>query len=200
MSLLDDAYALIFGADRSIGTFAPDITIREGHRDVMAVTTHPVEGGTPISDHAFLLPKQCEMIVGCSDSSAGSAGASREAYDEVLAIMRKREPVDVYTGKRPYQNMIPVDIAVTTDEKTEHALFATIRLQEVIIVHTRATTPTGAQASPQTTGSVQDRGTVTPQPTSSVSFDERGGVPTPIPLGIGTAPGRGAFGLGGATA
>lgn len=54
---------------RSIGTIIPDVTIEESFSDRMEVTTHPIATGTPVSDHAFLLPKEVVMRCGWSNSS-----------------------------------------------------------------------------------------------------------------------------------
>lgn len=160
LSLIDDAYALITGANRSIGTIIPEVVVEEIHRDQLIVTEHPVEHGATISDHAFKRPSQIEMRCAWSDSTAGSEGHVQEVYQELLDLQLQREPFDVSTGKRLYSNMLIDSLGVTTDEKSEHALMVVVGLKEVIIVNTETTgVPLKSQANPASTGSVTDAGT-----------------------------------------
>lgn len=160
MSLIDDAFALITTGSRSIGTLVPDVVIREVNKDEMVVTDHPVERGAAITDHAFLRPVEVEMQLAWSDSTGGYVGYAQGFYDELLALQKSREPFDVSTGKRNYQNMLITSIAVTTDEKTESIVLVNARLREIIIVSTQTTTaPKSAQANPEKTASTVDRGT-----------------------------------------
>lgn len=54
---------------RSIGTIIPDVTIEENFEDRLQVTIHPVATGTPISDHAFRLPRNVVMKVGFTNAN-----------------------------------------------------------------------------------------------------------------------------------
>ncbi len=54
-----------------------------------------------------------------------------------LAWRKSRDPRDVSTGKRLYQNMLPADISVLTDSRTENILALTVVCQEVIITSTQ---------------------------------------------------------------
>ena len=129
-------YALIGSPTRSIDTIIPDVTVREVHVDEDTITVHPVETGTPVSDHVFANPKILEIECGFSDSTAGYSGYVQEVYEAFLALKARREPFDVSTGKRSYQNMLVANITVVTDEASEFALMVTVRLQEVIIAST----------------------------------------------------------------
>jgi hypothetical protein len=40
-----------------MGLFA-DVTIEEQHSDELNITEHPVETGSPISDHAYMTPPE----------------------------------------------------------------------------------------------------------------------------------------------
>jgi hypothetical protein len=168
ISLIGDAaipYALITQRSRAIGVIVPDVTIEEVHRDELVVTDHPVESGASISDHAFKLPVEVEMRVGFSNSTAQSEGYVQAVYEQMVAQQNKREPFDVFTGKRAYQNMLVRSIEVTTDEKSEFALNMTVGLREVIITNTERTSA-ATQAMPQKTAPVTDRGTIQPQAAS----------------------------------
>lgn len=154
--LKDDSTALIFGVRRSFGFIVPDVVIEENQRDELTITQHPVEKGSPISDHAFKVPVRVDMQIGFSDSSGG-AGWAREAYEMMLSLQIKREPFSVTTGKRTYNHMLVRSIAVQTDQRTEHALMATVGLEEVIIVSTSSTSSSD-QASPESTAPSADQG------------------------------------------
>ena len=125
-------YALISSNKRSVGLLIPDIVIEEMHRDDVSITVHPVETGTPISDHKFENPAVVEMRCGWSDSTHQSAGFVQSVYEELVALKQSTEPFDVSTGKRQYQNMLVKSIVVTTDETTEYVLNALVTLQEII--------------------------------------------------------------------
>lgn len=167
MSLLDDGFALITTGTRQIGTLIPDVVVREAQRDEMVITDHPVEIGAAISDHAFLRPVEVEMQIGWSDSTGGYVGYARDAYEELVALQRQREPFTVTTGSRRYTNMLISSIALQKDEKTEHISAVTVRMREVIIVSTQTTSaPKSAQANPAKTGATTDVGTRQLQPSS----------------------------------
>ncbi|MEZ2410560.1 phage baseplate protein [Bosea sp. RCC_152_1] len=159
MALLDDTFALIRRPGVTIDTMVPDVMVREAGRDTLITTDHPVESGAAISDHAFKMPAEIEMIVGWSDSTGGYTGYSDEAYQMLLAIQARRQPIEVSTGRRNYQNMLPVGIQETRDESTANVLMCSLRLREIIIVNTQTTTaPKSAQANPAKTGSTTDVG------------------------------------------
>lgn len=159
MSLIDDAFALITTGSRQIGTLIPDVVVREAQRDEMVITDHPVETGAAISDHAFLRPVEVEMQIGWSDSTGGYVGYARDAYDELVALQRQREPFTLTTGSRRYSNMLISSIALQKDEKTEHISAITVRLREVIIVSTQTTSaPKSSQANPAKTGATTESG------------------------------------------
>lgn len=159
MSIIDDAFALITSGSRQIGTLIPDVVVREAQRDEMVITDHPVEIGAAISDHAFLRPVEVEMQIGWSDSTGRYVGYSRDAYEELIALQRSREPFTLTTGSRRYSNMLVSSITLQKDEKTEHIAAISVRLREVIIVTTQMTSaPKSAQSNPAATGSTTPRG------------------------------------------
>lgn len=177
---------LVVRPKRQIGGFTAHVTIREEHVDELEITTHPVQQGASIADHAFMLPAR--LIVECawSDSpqnagllnglvagqtaavtaikslaSGNSASTVRDVYAKLLQLQRKREPFSVTTGKRKYDTMLVKSLAVKTDQKTENILSVTVTLQEIIIVSTRAVSIAGQGANPAdatVTGASSDKG------------------------------------------
>ena len=159
MSILDTAFALITSRGRSIGGIIPDVTVREVHRDEMIITDHPTEMGAPVSDHAFMRPKEVELSVGWSNCSGQSAGYIHLVYQELLALQRSRQPFTVTTGKRVYSNMLIPSLTETTEPKTEESLMVQCRVREIIIASTSSTAaPASSQANPASTGSTVDIG------------------------------------------
>lgn len=159
MALIDDTFALLTTGTRQIGTLIPDVVIREIQRDELVTTDHPVEKGASISDHAFLRPVEVEMVIGWSDSSGGYTGYARDAYEALLALQKERQPFQLTTGNRQYENMLISSIALQKDEKTENISSIQCRLREIIIVSTEMTgAPKSSQANPAKTGATTNVG------------------------------------------
>lgn len=161
MALLDDSFALIMRNSERIGSIIPDVVVEETYEDRLAITQHPVESGATVSDHAYMQPRAVEMRIGWSDSSAKSTAASRDSYDALLALQKERKPFTVFTGKRIFENMLVSGVTVTNDHKTKHAVIASVRLQEVILVETKKSS--GSQAQPDKTAGVKSAGQVQAQ-------------------------------------
>lgn len=169
---------LLIERPRMIADIIPNVTIEEHHHDRVVITTHPVEQGAPISDHAFKEPVHVTMRLGWSNSSlqdninpAGLLGFGTEdyvngVYQFLLELQGSFEPFNVMTGKRLYTNMLMETLEVTTDAKSEFALQAVCHFQEVIIVSTAATKlpDKEVQAAPQKTAEPETQGVKQPQP------------------------------------
>ena len=190
---LTGPYVLLSLAGRSIGGIIPNVSIQETISDENTITSHPVQSGTPISDHVFANPVVTDMLVGWSDSTGGYPGYVEDVYQMILALRDQRQPFDVYTGKRMLSNMLFGNITSTTDETSEHALMLRVRLQEIIISDT-ATTGSGmsadSQANPQQTGPETNVGQQTATPIGQGGI----GSDASVPLSSGSA---GASDLGG---
>lgn len=143
---------------RSIGGIVAQVTIRESHRDDLTITEHPVENGANISDHAYKRPSEVEIEIGWD----GTTGNPSDFYNQLLALQAQRLPFDIYTGKRPYKNMLVAGIATVTEQRTEYSLMAIVRCRQINLVSTQSTVvsqPQGAQANPAATSSYIDQGT-----------------------------------------
>lgn len=146
---------VFFNPLRSVGFIVPNCAVEERHSDRLQVTQNPVEIGAMISDHAFLLPFGVTLRYGWSDSSTGVSQSSQFAYQALQQLQQSREPFTVVTGKRMYENMVLLEMEVTTDSHTENVLMATLHCQTVIIVSTSSvpanSAPQADQAMPQST-------------------------------------------------
>jgi hypothetical protein len=167
----------LIGSPRIIGFLVPDITIREQHDDRWNITKHPVEKGSPVADHAFAEPPGLVMEIAWSDSS-DSFYTGRGAYAALQALAKTLEPFFILTGKRIYTNMMIASIAVTTEYKSENALFATVTFEKVnFVVATVTTYPEAAQQdNPQTTAATQETGARQPEPRRQSLLVQGGGL------------------------
>lgn len=173
-SIISDAISGFAAGDsngRAIANIIPHISTQEIHRDELQITQHPVETGTPVTDHAFPMPYTVEMHVAWSNSTAQTSGYVQAVYKALLAVQATRQPISAATGKRSYTSMLIKSVMINTDVENEFALSVVVLLQQIVITNTQTTSASSAQA----TGPTQQVGTVG-SPTST--FDN----------GIGTIP------------
>lgn len=144
--LIDGNYALITQSKRKISNLIPDVVVEEIATDTLRVTDHPVEMGASISDHAFLLPTEIVMRCGWSDSSAKSEGAVALQYFFLLALQARREPFQVVTRHRIYNDMLISFLHKTADDKiADHAMMISVGMRRVILTNTSVTPSSVAQ-------------------------------------------------------
>ncbi len=133
-----------------IGRIYADIVIEERHRDEMAITSHPVEQGATITDHAYKKPSSIIIRGGVTDSKAMRNGLAtvgtvqntldrpplspRDFYEKLLQLQAKREPFDICTLWRLYRNLLVKSLSVASDPNSENCLTFTAECQEVQIV------------------------------------------------------------------
>ena len=147
----------------------PQATIEEKHTDDLEITDHPVQLGAAITDHAFKRPSEITIQMGFSNSPSYLSPSDKydnpldvnQVYQALLDLQSQRVLMAVNTGKRNYQNMLIKGLVVTTDNKTENALFITVQCKQVIIVNTTTVQLTKTtQAKPTATTSPTNRGGV----------------------------------------
>lgn len=144
------AFALIAPTgQRSIGPIFPNVAEEEIHHDEMTITRHPVQTGSPVTDHMFAEPVVVELRWYWSNSVAGAEGYVQAIYQQILALQKSRVPTDITTGKRQYQNMGIASVAVRTNPETEFALALIVIASEMIF----ASVTTSSSVAPNTNGS-----------------------------------------------
>lgn len=169
--------ALFQPHNRAIGGIVAQVTIQEQSSDELQITDHPVEQGSPISDHAFKRPVSVNINAGWSVAGASDLSAETGVYGLLLSWQSALIPFDVITGKRSYSNMLIERLIVATDEKTEFSLMAQISCRQVIIVSTQTvqadgmSSQTSDHASPENTAPSQDQG---PQSTTTPPAGNQG--------------------------
>lgn len=175
---------LLAGQGRTImGVFA-DVTIEEKHKDELVITEHPTEVGSSFHDHAYKEAPEVTMKVGWSESTGllnGYVGNSVldgtfslvALYEVLQQLQNNRVPLVVSTGKRLYTDMLIKSLSCTTDMKSENSLMIDITFKKIWIVQTSETTVLiENQKNPAATASVENGGTVQPQPVQDVSIIE----------------------------
>ena len=172
--------ALLLGVKRSIEpsdllggltgeSIIPDVTISEFHSDEVTVTTHPVDTGAQISDHAYKQPATVVCSFGWSNSSRllnsvldGSIfrglESANDVYKRLLKMQEERQQLKLSTGKRVYDNVIITKIQTTTTVDTENAAIIEVTFQEILLATTRTVALASIQQDISRTGSVVDQG------------------------------------------
>lgn len=107
----------------------------------LTITSHPVQSGANISDHAYREPTRITMEIVMSDVMAcrqpGQFNSffdkSVSAYRRLLDLQRSRIPVSVHTRLGTYQNMLIETISAPDDASTRDGLRCTVTLREVLV-------------------------------------------------------------------
>ena len=185
------------GITFSGGILIPDVVIEEQHTDTLIVTTHPVQQGANISDHAYRMPAVVTVRAAWSNSSFGivrnilSGGVgvptlsditnsliggtfsetyAQQVYNALISIQRSRVPFSLATGKRNYDNMLLVSMGVSTTSATEYALMLTATFQEILITSVETTSLPALQSNPQDTQPSVDASTKSIQPQTTLLY------------------------------
>lgn len=165
-----------FSPQRSIGGITADVTLEEVHDDQLVITNHPVEQGASITDHAFKNPARLLVTIGFSNSSPNSGFDPEyvnEMYQQFLTMQIERELLDVFTGRRNYQNMLIAGLHLATQQDTENAAIIAVDLQEVLLVQTQtvAVPPNDSQKQPEKTATPTTTGVKQAKPIASPPTD-----------------------------
>lgn len=159
-------------AKTSIGGLVFDAVLKTDHTSKVTATSHPVESGANISDHAFVEPAEISLEVGVSDCETGngtfgSGNRSRKAFAELLKLQTSRQLITVVTRFKTYRNMLITSISVPDDYTTMFAFKANIMLKEIPVVSTRRVSVTSSDQS-QKAGSTNSGTTQAATPKQSV--------------------------------
>lgn len=163
--LTDDQKKLIY-LKTNVGGYFFDAAIKFEHQSSLKITSHPVQTGSNIADHAYVEPSILVMEIGMSDAMESyikgqfSDGSSRSvsAYQTLSKLQADRLPLQIYTRLRTYKNMLIEQITAPDDVKTGYGLKASVRFKEIFVVDVAAVK---VSARPQTTGTT-NRGTQQP--------------------------------------
>lgn len=125
----------------SIGGLVFDAVLKTDHTSKVTATSHPVESGANISDHAFVEPKEISIEVGVSDCETGngtfgSGSRSLNAFNALMKLQASRQLITVVTRFKVYTNMLITSVSVPDDYTTMNSFKANLMLREIPIVST----------------------------------------------------------------
>lgn len=168
---------LFIRTKKSIGGIELDAFLTESHENVVTLTKNPVEMGANITDHAIIEPKRIVIVAEVTDSPLGTAAftqiidnitglfsssqnktRSNTAYNAILQLQELREPLQVQTKLKLYQNMIITNLSVSQDKDTSRMVSMRIAMEEVLITESKLVTlsenllpgPVAEKAAPAT--------------------------------------------------
>lgn len=145
---------LFIRTQKSIAGIQLDATLSEGHTNVARMTKNPIELGADITDHVVIEPKRLVITAMVSDTPMGAAAFTQivdsvnglfgtsttdnqtrsiAAYNALLAIQERAEPIDVQTKLKLYTSMIIVGLSTTQDKDTSRIVALLITLEEALI-------------------------------------------------------------------
>ena len=105
---------------------------RTDHELLVSKTSHPVEGGGSVTDHATVQPTRLSLTGFVGDLSAVDRSAS--AWERVESLLREREPVTVVTSWRVYNRMVLLRAHTSRGRDVGKALVFTLDLEELQVV------------------------------------------------------------------
>jgi hypothetical protein len=119
--------------------FVDQVTCSEHHHDESEIVQHPIETGSPITDHAFAKPAELTLnVIWAADKS--TPGTTKNYLQAIYAALLSGKNTfviyTVYTTKRVYTNMLIKSLATETDPKTQDILEISIYMQELLLAST----------------------------------------------------------------
>lgn len=141
----------------SIGGFLVDVALNEDYSFDSDVTDFPVESGSSIVDNIRPKPivvriegiisntpigniAQARQSAGMGGSGKGPTPPTDDAYDTLLDIRDKREPVTITTSLRTYENMALQSLSVPRATGRGDELRFNATFKQVVIVQNKRTT------------------------------------------------------------
>lgn len=135
---------------RGFGGLTFDAVLVEDHSSDLEITDNPVETGVSVTDHSYLKPKVVKLTVGVTntplrvraDDKFSDVGENRvrRAFELLLDLQAKREPFDVVTGLKLYNNMVVKSLATRQEGPKDNAAAFDVTLREILIVTTQIVT------------------------------------------------------------
>lgn len=162
---------------KAIGGIELDAVLVESHDNQVRLTKNPIELGANVTDHAVIEPKRIFITAQVSDTPLGLAAfgqivdlvtglfgtstsqnitRSNAAYNAIVQLMELREPIEVQTKLRLYQNMIITNLAVTQDKDSSRIVLMNLTLEELLIVESQIVQLSSDQLE---SGSAREQGT-----------------------------------------
>jgi len=137
-----------------IGDLLFDAILKTDHSSKVTATSHPIESGASISDHAFVEPVEISIELAVSDSERnrgtfGSGNRSVKAFQELIELQTSRKLITVVTRLKTYHNMLILSVSAPDDYTTMNAFRAVVILREIPVVSTSRVSVTARASSTQ---------------------------------------------------
>lgn len=150
---------LFISPRRSVDVFSFDTTLVEEHVSELEISSHPVELGAEITDHAVIKPSSLTIVGEVTDtplslrqnqngeitfaendlfgaSTNESKTRSIVALEAFKKLQRDRTLVTVQTGLELYQEMLIQSVSVSQDVDTAHTAILNLKLKKLLLVET----------------------------------------------------------------
>lgn len=122
-------------------TYRFDAVFSQDDTSRLAITSYPVQDGTPITDHAYLEPEDVSMIVNVSDIKLGSyddsfVDVNSRAETAKIEIKRWQKDVlllTVQTKFEVFKNMILTSVSTSVDKRNANVLKANLMFKKIRI-------------------------------------------------------------------
>ena len=129
-------------AQTSLNGYYFDAYISITHSSTLNITQHPVQSGGVIADHAYMLPREVEMVVKVSDATvdplssfSGSGSRSVNAFKLLQQLQKDRTPITVYTKYDTYSNCLIKELSVEDNADLVEALSVNLSLVEIPVAY-----------------------------------------------------------------
>lgn len=146
--MIADLITSLLSDQISIDGIVFDAYLELDQGESLTVTSHPVQTGSNVSDHAYVNPREFEYLIGVTNSSIGKSlatmaislpliGTNRavSAYEQLTLMQKARQPVVLHNRYGDY-NVLITSINILDDYKTVDCLKARVHMKEIVIANT----------------------------------------------------------------
>ena len=155
-----------------------DGVMRLSHSQKLRMTSHPIQDGANVTDHAYLDPAHLIMDVKMTDVLpdfspngtpcwVGNQSKSVSCFQTLSNLRAARVPLTVTTRLMTYTNMFIIDVQPLDTVKTRYGLEATVEFQQIFLFSVASQAVSARQQTTDTTTLGQTN-------------------PTPVPAGVTT--------------
>lgn len=146
--MISDLVTGLFTDQVTIDGMVFDAYLEMVQNNTVTVTSHPVQNGANISDHAYENPKEFEYLIGTTNSSMGKSltnlsislpiiGSDRAvSAHEFLTDLQKSRKLVVLHNRYGDFDVIITSVSTTDDNTTNDCMKARVHMKEVIIAKT----------------------------------------------------------------
>lgn len=142
-------------------TYVFDAVLELNHEQRVTKTRHPVQTGSDVSSHAYLMPAKCTMLIGMSDAMdayastsktaftpykypnytawTGSDSKSVSAYQTLLSLLKARQSLTITTKLQTYTNMLLMSLTPHEDSTTITGLRAQLEFEQIFMASVTTT-------------------------------------------------------------